>query len=85
MKTLNIIKCPNCDCEIHIDGEKVIDGEWECMGHRIGFLKHPYSIDYECSNCRYEVYTLGGLPRLTKYCPQCGARMKNGEADGLSV
>jgi len=44
---------------------------WECLGYRPGFLKHPFSEDYRCSNCGYESYWVQPL-----VCPNCHALMK---------
>lgn len=49
-------------------------GEWIPLGHRMGLMKHPYSLDYKCSLCGYEEYTLLMPPPDT--CPNCGARME---------
>lgn len=51
--------------------EQIARGKWICLGHQIGILKHPYSIDYRCSLCGYEAYTLFSLP--PDVCPQCHA------------
>ena len=51
---------------------------WQPIGHRIGFCKHPDSVDYKCSLCGHEIYTLYDLGFL-EICPNCGARM-DGEA-----
>ena len=56
------------------------EAEWIPLGHNIGFLKHPLSEDFKCSNCGYEYYNL--MSPLPKTCPECGARMK-GETDAL--
>lgn len=52
---------------------KKTKAEWICLGHRMGFCKHPYSVDYKCSNCGYEEYTLFFPP--PDKCPNCGAEM----------
>ena len=44
--------------------------EWICLGHRIGFLKHPDSVDWKCSNCGYESYWTA-----PPVCPKCHAKM----------
>lgn len=51
------------------DGE----AEWISLGHRMGLLKHPCSIDYKCSRCGHEQYTIGIIPDI---CPNCHAKMK---------
>lgn len=47
--------------------------------HERGILSNPDSITYECSECGYSVYTVYGMPRLTNFCPWCGAEMKGEE------
>ena len=49
---------------------------WICLGHRIGFLKHPYSVDWKCSNCGYESYWV-----TPSVCPNCGAKMDEVKED----
>lgn len=51
-------------------------GEWICLGHRIGFLKHPWSVDYKCPFCDHEEYTL--LMGPPSECPHCGATLEQG-------
>ena len=58
-----------------------VSGRWECLGHQIGYLKHPYSIDYRCSVCGYKLYTVFGCPPLPDRCPHCGAIMEGAEDD----
>lgn len=48
-------------------------GEWIPLGHRPGYLKHPFSEDYKCSVCGYEQYTLFMGPPAQ--CPACGSSM----------
>lgn len=62
------------------DTDESVIAEWICLGHRIGYLKHPYSIDYKCSNCGYEEYTLLSYP--PERCSKCRAYMK-GKEDGI--
>ena len=53
-------------------------GRW--LGeHEIKPFSHPYSITYKCSECGYAVYTLFGMPPLTKFCSNCGAEMEGVE------
>ena len=68
--------CPNCGAEMEksLAMNKKTNAEWICLGHRMGFCKHPDSVDYKCSNCGYEEYTLFFPP--SDKCPNCGARMK---------
>ena len=47
-----------------------LSAEWICLGHRIGFLKHPDSVDWKCSNCGYESYWVA-----PPVCPKCHAKM----------
>ena len=49
---------------------KADKGHWICLGHRIGKLKHPYSVDYKCSVCGYEAYWF-----TPDKCPQCHTEM----------
>lgn len=63
------------------------EAEWIPLRHNMGFLTHPLSEDFKCSNCgyeynrsRYKYYNL--MSPLPKICPECGAKMK-GEADAL--
>lgn len=49
------------------------EAHWICLGHRMGILKHPYSVDYKCSCCGYEVYTLFCDP--PEVCPKCKKRL----------
>ena len=62
------------------DTDESVIAEWICLGHRMGPLKHPYSVDYRCSNCGHEEYTLLSPP--PERCPNCRAHMK-GEEDGM--
>lgn len=64
------------------DTDESVIAEWICLGHRIGLLKHPYSIDYKCSNCGHEEYTLLSSP--PDRCPNCRAHMK-GKEDGMQI
>ena len=68
--------CPNCGAEMGNSTamNKTINAEWICLGHRMGFCKHPDSVDYKCSNCGHEEYTLFFQP--PDKCPNCGASMK---------
>ena len=45
-------------------------GHWISLGHRMGYLKHPYSVDYKCSECGYETYWF-----TPNKCPQCHTEM----------
>ena len=47
---------------------------WISLGHQMGFLKHPCSEDFKCSNCGYVLYSLFELHH-PKTCPECGAEM----------
>jgi hypothetical protein len=51
-------------------------GEWINLGHIIGYCKHPYSEDHECSVCGYRYYVWGTFP--PPVCPVCRAIMTNG-------
>ena len=68
--------CPNCGAEMKntLAMNKTIKAEWICLGHRMGFCKHPDSVDYKCSNCGHEEYTLYFPP--PDKCPNCGAQME---------
>ena len=68
--------CPNCGAEMEnsLAMNKKTKAEWICLGHRMGFCKHPDSVDYKCSNCGYEEYTLFFPP--PDKCPNCGADMR---------
>ena len=55
------------------DIDESVIAEWICLGHRMGSLKHPYSVDYKCSNCGHEEYTLLSSP--PERCPNCRAQM----------
>lgn len=48
--------------------------KWICLGHKSGFLKHPESIDWKCSNCSYESYWFA-----PPVCPNCRAKMNEVE------
>lgn len=53
-------------------------GKW--IGrHERGVFSHPDSITYECSECGCSIYTIYWMPRLTNFCPKCGAEMKGEE------
>ena len=59
------------------DTEKADDrnmATWIPLGHRSGFLCHPYSEYYKCSSCGYEQYTL--FMDSPAMCPNCLSRMK---------
>lgn len=49
-------------------------GEW--ITERVWFtLQGTFRIDYQCSECEFKItYT-------SKFCPQCGARMKGADDD----
>ena len=49
-------------------------GTWKCLGHVMGFCKHPLSIDWKCSECGFETNTLMVFP--PDVCPQCGAKLE---------
>lgn len=49
-------------------------GEWIPLGHRSGYLKHPWSEDFKCPFCGYEQYTLMMDP--PNRCPKCWASLK---------
>ncbi len=68
--------CPNCGAEMEnsFAMNKKTKAKWVCLGHKMGFCKHPYSVDYKCSNCGYEEYTLLSSP--PDKCPNCGAEMQ---------
>lgn len=59
--------------EEHIFEGSGIIAKWIPLGHRSGFLKHPYSEDFKCSYCGYEEYTIFMPP--PKMCPHCHAQM----------
>lgn len=67
--------CPNCGADMNDKYGKGFGkvGTWQSLGHRIGYLKHPWSEDFKCSICGYEQYTLLFPP--PDVCPKCGARM----------
>ena len=50
------------------------NGEWINIGHKSSLLSHPYSVNYMCNYCGFELYWPFALPR---YCPKCGQKMKN--------
>lgn len=52
---------------------------WRSLGHRMGYGKHPWSIDYKCKLCGYEQYTV--LMPPPEYCPHCGAYMEEYELE----
>ena len=54
------------------DVAPVKHGEWDicCDGY------YPY-----CSECGYEPPWANGRDMRTKYCPECGAKMKGGNDD----
>lgn len=49
-----------------VDAEPVVHGEWFCIDPEVEL--------YACSECANRI-----LRRKTKYCANCGARMKKGE------
>ena len=72
--------CSYGERECEEDTDESVIAEWICLGHRSGYLKHPYSVDYKCSNCGHEEYTLLSPP--PERCPNCRANMK-GKEDGM--
>ena len=54
---------------------------WIPLGHRPGYLKHPYSEDFKCAACGYEQYTVLTLPPAV--CPHCHAAMKGNPYAGI--
>lgn len=54
------------EAEATEDAEPVVHGEWFCIDPEIEL--------YACSECANRI-----LRRRTKYCANCGARMKKGE------
>lgn len=57
--------------EVLPKAEPGLYAHWECLGYRPGFLKHPFSEDYRCSNCGYEAYWFTPM-----VCPNCHAMMR---------
>ena len=47
-----------------VDAVEVQHGKWECVG--------KYGFKYRCTEC------FSGLPYITSYCPNCGAKMDGG-------
>lgn len=63
--------------EEHPEEESNRHGTWVPLGHRSGYMKHPWSEDFRCSLCGYEVYVVLFSP--PKCCPKCFAQMDGGE------
>lgn len=50
-------------------------GKWIAT-HERGLFSHPDSITYVCSECGNKIYTIYGVPKTTKFCWECGAKME---------
>lgn len=63
--------CKIIDSQPTVDAEPVRHGKWIEV-HSIG------ETTYECSECREEFATIGGMPAeiLYNYCSNCGAKME---------
>ena len=72
--------CPHCGAKMENAAPENDEEQshWISLGHQSGFLKHPYSEDFKCSNCGYEQYTIFNSP--PDICPHCGQKM-NGEGE----
>ena len=66
------LKLPSAQPEITQSYRK--EGHWIAT-HERGLLSNPDSITYVCSECGHKIYTVYGIPTLTRYCQDCGARM----------
>ena len=58
------------DAQPTVDAVPVVHGRWVCVGNK------PHLI-YECSLCK-DKWGYGAMLHM-KYCPNCGAHMKDGE------
>ena len=54
--------------------EKPEQAKWIPLDHRMGPMKHPYSLDWECPVCGYVAYTIFMLP--PDICPRCRTKME---------
>lgn len=54
--------------------EKPAQAKWIPLGHRMGPMKHPSSLDWECPVCGYVAYTIFMLP--PDICPRCKTTME---------
>lgn len=56
---------------------KQIEGEWIAKKE---MYRTPSAKNYYCSNCEKNATfdSFMGTSRITKYCPNCGAKMKGG-------
>jgi len=61
------------DLKKELMGLRGKEGYWIQLGHRMGTLKHPMSVDYKCSLCGFEEYTLFIDPPME--CRNCGGVM----------
>lgn len=64
------------DEQLTVDAVPVVHGRWELVEYQTS----PFGVDqeYQCSIC--------GIPadyeNITRYCPNCGAKMDGGVEDG---
>lgn len=62
------------------DVEKVVHGEWLLVITRSDYLEPPTCDTAKCSICGFKI----DVSETTfKHCPDCGAKMDGGKAEGL--
>ena len=80
--------CSNCPLVKYDDClERLIDNAIDCIEFyatdrpKGEWLHDDMYIDVKCSICNSYALDRGDYPELSKYCPACGALMKNPEVE----
>ena len=58
----------------YTDAEQQKIGHWE----KVNTAREYNSDTYECSECKYIIWTYKDADRKWNYCPKCGAKMEEG-------